>query len=60
VTVQWPDEAVDAVAWCLDHPQHGGRVRRAMAKDLFYNPGRAAEAAADWVRERLAAPDGPR
>lgn len=60
VTVQWPDEAVDAVAWCLDHPQLGGRVRRAMAKDLFYNPGRAAQAAADWVRNRLAVPDGPR
>ena len=54
VTVQWPDEAVDAVRWSLAHPRHGSDVRRAMAKDLFYNPGRAADAAVDWIRARLA------
>lgn len=61
VTVRWPDEAVDAVAWSLDHPRHGSAVRRAMARDLFYNPGRATDAAVAWVRERLglAAVDPP-
>jgi hypothetical protein len=52
ITVRWPDEAVDAVRWALDHPGHGGRVRRAMAKDLFYNPGHAAETAARWFLDR--------
>lgn len=51
--VRWPDEAVDAVAWSLAHPRHGSRVRRAMARDLFYNPGRATEAAMQWLRQRL-------
>ncbi len=53
VTVRWPDEAVDAVRESLAHPGRGGDVRRAMARDLFYNPGRAAEAAVGWIRERL-------
>lgn len=62
VTVRWPDEAVDAVAWSLEHPRHGSAVRRAMARDLFYNPGRATDVAVAWVRERLglAAVDPPR
>jgi hypothetical protein len=25
-----------------------------MARDLFFNPGRAAHAAVDWIRARLA------
>ncbi len=53
VTVRWPDEAVDAVRESLAHPGRLGDVRRAMARDLFYNPGRAAEAAVAWIRERL-------
>ncbi len=53
VTVRWPDEAVDAVRDSLAHPRQGSDVRRAMARDLFFNPGRAAEAAVTWIRERL-------
>jgi hypothetical protein len=53
VTTKWPDEAVDAVAWSLAHPRHGAAVRRAMANDLFYNPGRATEAALKWTKESL-------
>ncbi|MGH7672798.1 MAG: CDP-glycerol glycerophosphotransferase family protein [Gemmatimonadales bacterium] len=53
VTVRWPDEAVDAVRWSLAHPSHGRDVRRAMARDLFFNPGRAAEVAVAWIRARL-------
>lgn len=53
VTVRWPDEAVEAVEWSLAHPRHGSPTRRAMARDLFYNPGRAADAAMSWIRERL-------
>ena len=56
-TVRWPDEAVDAIAWSLAHPRHAGPIRRAMARDLFYNPGRATDAAVSWVMERLHAGD---
>lgn len=52
-TVRWPDEAVDAVADALAHPRRGSGLRRAMAKDLFYNPGRATDAAMAWVSARL-------
>ncbi|HLQ58490.1 MAG TPA: CDP-glycerol glycerophosphotransferase family protein [Gemmatimonadales bacterium] len=54
VTVRWPDEAVEAVRDSLAHPRRGSEVRRAMAQDLFFNPGRAAHAAVDWIRARLA------
>jgi CDP-glycerol glycerophosphotransferase (TagB/SpsB family) len=53
VTVRWPDEAVDAVRSSLAHPRHGSDVRRAMARDLFFNPGGAADAALAWIRARL-------
>lgn len=51
--VKWPDEAVDAVADALAHPARGSEVRRTMAADLFYNPGRATDAAVTWVLDRL-------
>ncbi len=54
-TVRWPDEAVEAIAWSLAHPRQAGSIRRAMARDLFYNPGHATDAAVDWVLERLRA-----
>ncbi len=53
VTTRWPDESVEAVAWSLAHPRRDSAVRRAMARDLFFNPGRATDAAVAWVRERL-------
>lgn len=56
VTVRWPDEAVDAVAWSLAHPRRGAGVRQAMARSLFYHPGRATQAAIAWTCERLRLP----
>lgn len=53
VTVRWPDEAVEAVAFSLAHPRRGSEVRRAMAKDLFFHPGRAADAAVAWIKSRF-------
>lgn len=53
VTVRWPDEAAEAVAWSLAHPREGAAVRKAMARDLFYNPGSATDAALRWVEQRL-------
>jgi len=57
VTVRWPDEAVEAVRWSFAHPRHGSATRKGMARDLFYNPGTAAEAAVKWIRSRLSAED---
>lgn len=51
--VRWPDEAVDAVARELAEPQRHGAVRREMARDIFYNPGRATDVAVEWTLERL-------
>lgn len=53
--VRWPDEAVEAVARGLAQPAARSDVRRAMAKDLFYNPGRATDAAVNWILERFPA-----
>lgn len=52
--VRWPDEAVDAVAGELANPGRHSGVRRDMARDLFYNPGRATDAAVEWTLNRLA------
>ncbi|HZO19119.1 MAG TPA: CDP-glycerol glycerophosphotransferase family protein [Gemmatimonadaceae bacterium] len=54
MTTRWPDEAVEAVEWSLAHPGAAGNVRRAMARDLFYNAGRATDVAIEWMRRRLA------
>ena len=53
VTVTWPDEAVEAVAWSLAHPNHASEIRCNMARDLFYNPGHATDAAVQWILARL-------
>ena len=53
--VRWPDEAVAAVARGLAQPAERSAVRRAMAKDLFYNPGKATDAAVNWILERFPA-----
>jgi len=53
VTVRWPDEAVEAVRWSLAHSADRSAVRRAMAADLFFNPGKATDAAVAWVRAQL-------
>ncbi len=53
ITANWPDEIVEAVGTALRHPSQGSEVRRAMAKDLFYNPGRATQAAVRWILDFL-------
>lgn len=58
VTARWPDEAVEAVGWSLAHPRHGSPVRRAMARDLFFNPGKATDAAVAWILSRLRSAPG--
>lgn len=58
LTAQWPDDVVDAISWSLDHPSRGSPVRRAMARDLFFNPGRAAIAARKWILNWLGGEPG--
>lgn len=53
VTVRWPDEAVESVAWSLAHPRLASPIRKRMARDLFYHPGRATDVAVSWIRQRL-------
>lgn len=53
ITARWPDDAVKAVAWSLAHPRSGSRLRREMARDLFFNPGGATGAALRWLEQRL-------
>lgn len=53
VLVKTPDEIVQAVAESLAEPQRLSPVRRAIAQDLFFNPGRATDAAVSWLREHL-------
>jgi len=53
ITARWPDDAVEGVRWSLAHPRSGSRVRREMARDLFFNPGRATDAALRWLEQRL-------
>lgn len=55
VTARWPDEAADAVAESLAHPRRLSSVRRAMARDLFFNPGHATDAAMAYLAQRFEA-----
>lgn len=55
-TVRWPDEAVEAVAWSLENPDAAAEVRQSMARDLFYNPGHATDAAVRWILNELDLP----
>lgn len=52
-TARWPDEAVEAVASSLANPSAKSELRRAMARDLFYQPGSATERAVAWIVDRL-------
>ena len=60
ITARWPDEAVEAVAWSVAHPRHASAMRRAMARDLFYNPGSATDVAVRWILRRLGLAAGSR
>jgi hypothetical protein len=54
--VRQPEDVVGAVTEALEHPGRHADVRQAMARDLFYNPGRATRAAAEWLHQVLQLP----
>lgn len=58
VTARWPDEAINAVKWSLRHPGQNSTVRKAMARDFFYNPGRATDKAVEWILNWLKSSGG--
>jgi hypothetical protein len=53
LTVRKAREVPAAVRWFLEHPRYRSSVRQATARDLFYDPGRATERAAEWILRRL-------
>lgn len=53
VLVEGPDTVVEAVKSSLANPGKHAEIRRAMAADLFFNPGRATEHAVLWFCQRF-------
>jgi CDP-glycerol glycerophosphotransferase (TagB/SpsB family) len=51
--VRKPSQVVGAIARALANPGRGSKIRQAMAKDLFFDPGHATERAVEWVCRRL-------
>jgi CDP-glycerol glycerophosphotransferase (TagB/SpsB family) len=52
-----PEDAAALVERSLENPHEYLEVRQAMAKDLFYHPGRATQAATDWILQHLDSKD---
>lgn len=53
LVVERPEDVEAAVDRSLLRPGQHSEIRRAMVKDLFYNPGCATDAAMCWLREHL-------
>ena len=47
------DDIADVVDSALAHPEAHSAARRDMVQDLFYNPGRATDAALAWFDEQF-------
>ena len=52
IVLQNPEDIAHALADSLAHPDRAAEVRRAIAQDLFYNSGHAAQAAVNWFTEQ--------
>ena len=57
--VERPDGIAQAVESCLAHPEEGSAVRRAIARDLFYNASGATETAMAWLEANVLARPAP-
>lgn len=53
ITVRRAEDVPGVAEWLLDHPRYRSSVRRAMARDLFYEAGGATARAVEWILERL-------
>ena len=56
ITARGPHEAVAAVEQSLREPGRFSAMRRAMAADIFHNPGVATEAAIEWCGRHMLGP----
>ncbi len=54
VVVNRSEDIVEVVRNSLENPLRHSSIRRAMAEDLFFNPGTATDVAVDWVCHNLA------
>jgi len=48
-----PEDVADIVMGSLADARRMSDIRRAIAADLFYNPGHATDAAIDWIDNHL-------
>lgn len=53
LVVERPGDVEASVERSLAQPDRHAEVRRALVKDLFYNPGVATDAAMRWLRDHL-------
>lgn len=53
IVVEKPEGVVSAIETSLANPKAKSDIRRAMAKDIFYNPGTSTEAATKWLVEKF-------
>ena len=53
LVVSKAEDVEEAVETSLRNPKMHSAIRRAMAKDLFYNPGKATDAAMAWLGEHV-------
>jgi len=53
ITVRKPKDLPRVLRWFLAHPRYRSSVRRAMARDLFFDPGRATDRAIEWILWKL-------
>lgn len=53
LVVAKPEDVEGAIAFSLQHPYTNADVRRAMARDFFYNPGQATQAAMGWLKRHV-------
>lgn len=49
-----PEEIAESIDLAFHKPERYAEIRRAMAQDLFYNPGQATNAAMRWLETRFA------
>ena len=54
--VEQPNTVVQTVADSFRNSGHHAEIRRGMAADLFYNPGRATDHAISWIQDTLLKP----
>ncbi|NJM71993.1 MAG: hypothetical protein HC769_32210 [Cyanobacteria bacterium CRU_2_1] len=53
LVVQHPEEVEEVVSMSLAKAERFSRIRSCIAQDLFYNPGRATDAAISWFKNQF-------